>query len=370
MAPSTSRSEPRAKPPRAESLAKDPRWSALIRRDSSADGRFYYAVKTTGVYCRPSCGARAPRPENVEFFVSSLDAENAGYRACKRCKPGRPSLAVEHATRVADLCRFMQNAERLPSRKELAERAGLSVHHLQRVFKAATGLTPRAYAAAERARRVRTRLQAGASVTEAVYAAGYGSSSRFYESSETTLGMTASSYRAGGVDVRIRFAIGECSLGSILVAASPRGVCAISLGDEPERLIHELEDLFPKAELIGGDAEFDRLVGRVVAFVEAPGAGVDLPLDVRGTAFQLRVWQALRAIPAGATASYTEVAAELGAPSAVRAVANACAQNRLAVVIPCHRVVRTDGALAGYRWGVERKRAMLEREAKQSEPEG
>src|SRR5690606_1774627 len=234
-----------------------------------------------------------------------------------------------------------------------------------RVFKATTGLTPKAYAAAHRARRVRSELARAGSVTEAVYEAGYNSSGRFYAQADAVLGMRPGDYREGGMNNEIRFAVGECSLGSILVAASERGICAILIGDDPDALARELQDMFPNAGLVGGDAGFEQLVARVVGFVEAPGIGLDLPLDVRGTAFQQRVWQALRAIPAGETASYAQVAERIGAPKAVRAVAGACASNRLAVAIPCHRVVRSDGALSGYRWGVERKRALLEREARE-----
>jgi len=354
--------------PKAEILAAatvaDPRWAAVVARDASADGSFVYSVRTTGVYCRPSCGARTPRPENVAFHATTADAERAGFRPCKRCKPDQAPLAVRQAAMVADLCRRIEAADRTPSLDELAKHAAISVHHLHRVFKAATGLTPRAYAAAHRAKRVRAELDRGASVTDAIYGAGYNSNSRFYEESDGVLGMTPSAWRAGGANTDIRFAVGLCSLGSILVAASERGVCAILLGDDPDALTRELQDRFPHARLIGGDAKFEGLVARVVGFVEAPQLGLDLPLDVRGTAFQQRVWQALRAIPPGETASYSEVARRIGAPKSVRAVAGACAANALAVAIPCHRVVRNDGGLSGYRWGVERKRALLAREAR------
>jgi AraC family transcriptional regulator of adaptative response/methylated-DNA-[protein]-cysteine methyltransferase len=263
---------------------------------------------------------------------------------------------------VAELCRLIESAEKVPSLDELASHAGLSAFYLHRVFKAVTGLTPKAYAAAQRANRVRVELERSESVTDAIYGAGYSSSGRFYDESDRVLGMSPSSYRDGGADTEIRFAIGQCSLGAILVAASGRGVCAIFLGDDPEALARELQDRFPRASLIGADPEFERLVAKVVGCVEAPGLGLDLPLDVRGTAFQQRVWQALREIPAGTTASYTDIAARIGAPRSVRAVARACATNALAVAIPCHRVVRRDGGLSGYRWGVERKRELLERE--------
>lgn len=347
---------------RAAATLKDPRWATVLTRDPAADGRFFYSVRTTGVYCRPSCGARAPRPENVEFHLSAADAERAGFRPCRRCRPDQPSVGARQAALVAELCRFIETSERPPSLAELAKRAGLSPWHLHRVFKAVAGVTPAAYAAAHRARRLRAELDRAATVTEAIYGAGYGSAGRFYGKSDQLLGMTPTRYRAGGRNVRIRFAIGECSLGSILVAASERGVCAIFLGDDPEALARDLQDRFPRAELVGGDAGFEELVSGVVGLVEAPKRGLKLPLELRGTAFQQRVWQALRGIPPGATASYADIARRIGAPESVRAVARACAANPLAVAIPCHRVVRTDGALSGYRWGVERKRALLERE--------
>jgi AraC family transcriptional regulator of adaptative response/methylated-DNA-[protein]-cysteine methyltransferase len=341
----------------------DARWAAVRARDASADGTFYYSVKTTGVYCRPSCAARPARRENVAFHANLAAAERAGFRACKRCKPDQPPLAERQATQIAALCRLIETSDQVPTLDDLASHAGLSVFHVHRVFKAVTGVTPKAYAAAHRARRVRGELRARGTVTEAIYGAGYNSSARFYETSTAMLGMTPTKYRAGGSDLEIRFAIGQCSLGSILVAATARGVCAISLGDDPEALVHDLERRFPRAQLLGADAAFEQLVAQVVGLVEQPRLGGTLPLDIRGTAFQQRVWKALRKIPAGKTASYADIARKIGAPRAVRAVAQACAANALAVAIPCHRVVRTDGDLSGYRWGVERKRALLDREA-------
>ena len=341
----------------------DPRWRAVLERDASADGKFFYSVKTSGVYCRPSCPSRAARPENVQFHDTSADAEGSGFRPCKRCKPDQPSLASQHAAVVADLCRYINETEQQPTLDELSRRTGMSPYHLHRVFKQITGLTPRAYARAHRAKRVRTELSRAGTVTEAIYDAGYNSSGRFYEQSMQVLGMTPTQYRSGGADTQIRFAIGECSLGSILVAQSTQGVCAILIGDEPETLVRELQDQFQSAKLIGDDQAFERLVAKVIGFVEAPNLGLDLPLDVRGTAFQQRVWQALRDIPPGKTASYLQVATRIGSPRSVRAVAQACGANMLAVAIPCHRVVRSDGALSGYRWGVERKRALLAKEA-------
>lgn len=339
------------------------RWSALRARDAAADGAFFYSVRTTGVYCRPSCAARPARPENVAFHATSAEAQAAGFRPCKRCKPDQPSLAERNAAAVALACRAIEAAEEATSLEALAAEAGMSPFHFHRVFKAVTGLTPKAYADARRAERVRQALGETGTVTEAIYDAGFGSGSRFYEKSAQVLGMTPTRFRAGGDKAVIRFAIGQCSLGAILVAATEAGVCAILLGDDPQELIQDLQDRFDRAELVGGDAEFEALVARVVGFVEQPRLGLDLPLDVRGTAFQQRVWQALRDIPAGETASYADVALAIGNPAAVRAVAQACAANALAVAIPCHRVVRTDGALSGYRWGVERKRALLDREA-------
>ena len=341
----------------------DPRWARVLARDPSADGQFVYAVKTTGVYCQPSSPSRLPRPENVEFFDTPADAEAAGYRPSRRASPDQTTARTQQAALVAAACRRIEAAETPPTLDALAQEAGLSPYHFHRLFKSVTGLTPRAYAAAHRARKLRTQLGRGSSVTEAIYDAGFNASSRFYEASDNVLGMTPSRYRAGGAQTTIRFAVGECSLGSILVAQSDRGICAILMGDDPDALVRDLQDTFPKAELIGGDAGFEDLVAKVVGFVEAPSLGLDLPLDVRGTAFQERVWQALREVPPGSTTSYTEIAARIGAPKAIRAVAQACAANHIAVAIPCHRVIRRDGNTSGYRWGVERKRALLEREA-------
>lgn len=342
-----------------KTITEDPRFAAIRARDAAQDGRFVYAVRTTGVYCRPSCGARPARPENVAFYEDGEGARAAGFRPCKRC---RPDEERREARIVAEACRTIEAAEELPRLDDLAERAGLSPSHFHRVFKKATGLTPRAYGAAERAKRVRSGLAGGGSVTEAIYDAGFNASSRFYEASNAMLGMTPSDWKAGGTKAQIHFAVGQCSLGAILVARTEKGICAITIGDYPEALVRDLQDRFPKADLVGQDADFERTVAAVVGFVEAPRVGLDLPLDIRGTAFQQRVWQALRDIPAGQTSTYTEVARRIGEPKAVRAVAGACAANPIAIVIPCHRVVRADGGLSGYRWGVERKRELLERE--------
>jgi AraC family transcriptional regulator of adaptative response/methylated-DNA-[protein]-cysteine methyltransferase len=276
-------------------------------------------------------------------------------------------MAARHAALIVQACHLIEQAETPPTLDELAAKVGLSAFHFHRLFKAETGLTPKAYANAFRARRLRSALDApsGAdgSITDAIYDAGFNANSRFYETSDARLGMQPREYRAGGRNARIRFAVGQTSLGAILVAQSERGICAILLDDDPDRLVRDLQDRFPKAQLIGGDRGFEQLIAQVVGFIEAPALGLNLPLDVRGTAFQERVWKALCEIPPGAVVSYTQIAARIGSPKAVRAVAKACGANAIAVAIPCHRVVRKDGDLSGYRWGVERKRELLERES-------
>ncbi|MGH8436016.1 MAG: bifunctional DNA-binding transcriptional regulator/O6-methylguanine-DNA methyltransferase Ada [Pseudomonas sp.] len=348
----------------AAATVNDPRWAAVLARSPAADGQFFFSVKSTGVYCRPSCAARLAKPENVQFHATCEEAERAGFRPCMRCRPNQPSLAEQHLAKVTQACRVIDGAEQIPSLEALAKQVGMSAYHFHRVFKAITGLTPKGYADAQRAKRVRAELGRSESVTEAIYDAGFNSNGRFYEASNQMLGMTPSKYRAGGVNTQIRFAVGECSLGSILVAQSQRGVCAILLGDDPDLLARDLQDRFPHSNLMGGDSDFEQVVAKVVGFVEAPAIGLELPLDVRGTAFQQRVWRALQDIPSGSTASYADIALRIGSPRAVRAVAGACAANVLAVAIPCHRVIRNDGGLSGYRWGVERKRALLDLEAR------
>ena len=342
-------------------IEQDPRWAAILARDPKADALFVYGVKTTGVYCRPSSASRLPRPQNIEFFDTPAQAEAAGYRASKRAAGDRTQVAAHHAQLVANACRHIEQAESPPSLEVLAAQAGLSPFHFHRVFKAVTGLTPKGYASAHRSRKVRDGLKEQHSVTDALYDAGFNSNSRFYESANQLLGMKPSDYRAGGTNNEILFAVGQCSLGAILVAQSARGVCAILLGDDPDKLVRDLQDQFPKASLVGADHSFEQLVAQVVGFIEAPALGLDLPLDLRGTAFQERVWQALRDIPLGSTVSYGQIAERIGAPKAFRAVAQACGANCLAVAIPFHRVVRSNGVLSGYRWGGERKRKLLAR---------
>jgi AraC family transcriptional regulator of adaptative response/methylated-DNA-[protein]-cysteine methyltransferase len=340
----------------------DARWDAIVSKDKRADGQFYFSVRTTGVYCRPSCPARLARRENVAFHLSCEAAEAAGFRACKRCRPREASQSERDAALIARACSLIEKSDQPLRLATLAAASGLSPFHFHRVFKAATGVTPKAYADAHRADRVRKALPSSRTITDAIYDAGFNSNGRFYASSAQVLGMTPGRYRAGGEWVEIRFAIGECSLGSILVAATDKGVCAILMGSDPDALVRQLQDRFAKAEFIGGDTKFEALVAKVIGFVEQPRLGLDLPLDVRGTAFQQRVWRALRQIGVGKTASYGEIAARIGSPKSIRAVAQACAANLIAVAIPCHRVIRTDGRLSGYRWGVQRKRALLERE--------
>ena len=345
-------------------VADDPRWPRVVARDRTVDGQFWYSVATTGVYCRPPCPSRTANPKNVQFHDTLQSAKATGFRPCKRCNPDGPSIDGENTAIVARACRLIEQSEEEPSLNELAEAVALSASYFHRLFKATTGLTPKGYAAAHRAAKVREGLESANSVTQAIYDAGFNSSGRFYEKSTTMLGMTPTRYRAGGANEDIRFAVGQSSLGAILVASSQKGVASILLGNDPDALVRDLQDRFPNARLIGGDKDYEALVARVVGFVEAPALGLDLPLDVRGTAFQQRVWQALKDIPVGQTTSYAEIASRIGSPKAVRAVAGACAANNLAVAVPCHRVVRNDGSLSGYAWGVERKRALLDREAR------
>jgi AraC family transcriptional regulator of adaptative response/methylated-DNA-[protein]-cysteine methyltransferase len=344
------------------------RWQAVVRRDRSADGTFVYAVETTGIFCRPSCAARRALRENVQFFPTTSAAKKAGFRPCKRCRPDEDSSVDSHAAAVSRACRLIEESQSSVDLPSLAAAAGLSPSHFHRVFKSMTGVTPRDYAAAHRSQRVRDRLtsasSSSSSISWALYNAGYNSSGRFYSTAAKTLGMKPADFKAGGKGATIRFAAGECSLGAILVAATELGVCAIFLGDDPVTLLHDLEDRFPQANIVGGDRDFEKLVAQVVAFVERPAAGLNLPLHVQGTAFQHRVWKALCEIPPGQTRNYAQIARRSGNPNATRAAAKACCANPLAVAIPCHRVIRTDGGLAGYRWGIDRKAKLLQTESR------
>jgi len=355
------------KPPKPtlSPVTDDPRWARIVARDKTADGHIWYSVSTTGIYCRASCPSRVANPKNVQIYDSLESAQATGFRPCRRCKPDSASVEAENAALVAKACRLLEQSEEEPSLEALAEAIGRSPGYFHRLFKATTGLTPKGYAAAYRAKKVRQGLASGNTVTEAIYEAGFNSSGRFYEKSADMLGMTPSKYRAGAANEEIRFAVGQTSLGAILVASSEKGVAAILLGDDPDALVRNLQDRFSKANLIGADREYEALIAQVIGFVEMPRRGLNLPLDVRGTAFQQRVWQALQEIPVGKTASYAEVARRIGSPASVRAVASACASNNLAVAVPCHRVVRKDGSISGYAWGIERKLTLLEREQAQ-----
>jgi AraC family transcriptional regulator of adaptative response/methylated-DNA-[protein]-cysteine methyltransferase len=358
----TAQSIPIAPKGSAEYLTEKSRWEAILEKDRKADGKFCFAVKTTGIFCRPSCPSRRPNFENVTFYETPLDAERAGFRSCKRCDPKGPSHFEKNAKAVAAVCRAINEAEELASLHELAASANMSPSYFHRIFKRATGLTPKAYAIANRSDRVQKALFKRHTVTEAIYEAGFKSNGRFYADCSKMLGMKPKEYKKGGAGATIRFAIAESSLGPILVASSEKGVCAILMGDDPDLLAKDLQDRFPKAHLIGGDENYERLIAKVVGFIEAPKIGLALPLDVRGTAFQRRVWKALMEIPNGKTATYSQIAERIGYPRAARAVARACEANSLAVAIPCHRVLRTDGSISGYRWGVDRKRTLLHRE--------
>jgi len=339
------------------------RWQALVRRDQRADGAYLYGVVTTGVYCRPACSSRLPNRENVRFFDTFREAEEAGFRPCKRCNPRSEEGKDTQAEAVARACELIDESEEPPTLAELAGAVGLSPSYLHRLFKKTVGVTPKQYAMEKRLGDVRERLQTDATVTEAIYEAGFASSSRFYEDITEKLGMKPSEYRNGGQGMRIHSAIAQSYLGWVQVAATAKGICAIDLADSPDDLKARLRARFPEASLVENDPNFQVLVAQVLAFLESPQEGLDLPLDVQGTAFQRRVWLALRQIPPGSTASYGEIAARIGNRQAARAVAQACASNPIAVAIPCHRVVRSDGDLGGYRWGQERKGKLLEQES-------
>lgn len=345
-----------------EFLTDIQRWEALVQRDPQANDTFLYAVKTTGVYCRPGCSSRLPNQKNVAFFETCVDAEQAGFRPCKRCQPNAISPRHQQVEAIAQICKLIETSAESLSLKELALAAGFSQYHFQRLFKEVVGVTPKQYAVAQRAKRLRNELNQETSITQAIYDSGFGASSSFYEGATHMLGMTPTEYKRGAAGIAIRFALRESFLGWVLVAATERGICAIKFGDAPDSLINQLQSRFPNAQFCETDT-FASWVEQVVAFVETPPRGLNLPLDIQGTAFQQRVWQMLQTIPSGSTTSYATIAQRIGNSKAVRAVARACAANQLAVAIPCHRVVGSDGALTGYRWGVDRKRALLAREA-------
>jgi AraC family transcriptional regulator of adaptative response/methylated-DNA-[protein]-cysteine methyltransferase len=337
----------------------DNHWQQVMARDARQDGRFVFAVRTTGVYCRPSCPSRRPRRDSVEFFPDPREAERAGYRACLRCKPTEVSSQAQYVLRARQL---LDNAEGVMTLAQLSKLAGLSPFHLQRLFKRATGLSPREYQSARRMQHVKTELRKGEDVTTALYDAGFSSPSRLYEKSDKQLGMTPGAYRRGGAGMTITFAMVPTPLGRMLVAATERGLCAVRFGEGVTELERDLRNEFHAADLRRDDAAMRRYTEPLLANLCGDKITIDLPLDVRATAFQQKVWDTLRHIPRGETRSYTEIAHEIGDPKAVRAVARACASNPVALAVPCHRVVRSDGDLAGYRWGVERKKKLLETE--------
>ncbi len=350
-------------PPNPAFLLPSERWEALIERNPNARDRFVYAVITTGIYCRPTCASRRPKRTNVVFFDNWQQAEAGGFRPCKRCSPQRPEPGNAAAEIVARSCAIIEASEREPSLVQLAEVVGLSPSYFQRLFKSVLGVTPKQYGMAQRASRARKNLQGGMTVTQAAYEAGYESIGQFYGMAAQSLGMPPSTYQKRGRGKYIRYAIAPCCLGWVLVATTDRGICKIDLDRAPNPLRDRLRADFSEAELCEDAVELQATVAKVLALLATPAAACDLPLDIQGTAFQQRVWAALRAIAPGTTASYAEIANNIGNPKASRAVARACGANRIAVVIPCHRVVRGDGSLGGYRWGTDRKQALLKKES-------
>jgi len=338
------------------------RWAAVLARDHAYDGAFVFAVRTTGIYCRPGCPARRPKPENVVFFESAQAAEAAGFRACLRCRPDAATGDGARLQAILRACRLIAESETPPTLGALADAGGMSRFHFQRVFKRELGMTPKQYADAQRQARARAALRSAATVTEALYDAGYDSAARFYAQAGRALGMSPGDYKAGGRGQAIWYALADSALGRVLVAGTARGLCAIFFGDADAALEAELRTRFPNARLVAADEAMREWVAEAVAYIDMPKGVFQLPLDIQGTAFQQKVWAALRDIPFGETATYAELARRVGAPAATRAVASACGANPAAVAVPCHRVLRSDGGLGGYRWGIERKRRLLDRE--------
>lgn len=341
----------------------DHRWQAVVARDKDADGQFFYAISTTKIYCYPSCPSRLALRANTRFFKTSAEAEQADFRPYKRCQSNQDTPSSRDARLISQACRLIENSHEIPRLETLAQSQHLSSSHFHRLFKSITGVTPRAYAIAHRANKIRTELNQNTLITDAIYQAGFNSNGRFYATSNKVLGMTPTNFKNGGDSENIHYSIGACSFGSILVAYSDKGICAVLIHDDEQPLFADLQKRFPKATLVEDKTDFKNWLVQIIHFVEAPKKGLQLPLDIRGTIFQQRVWQLLQKIPLGTTASYTDIATKLGDPKAVRAVARACAANPIAILVPCHRVVRRDGGISGYRWGVENKRMLIAREA-------
>lgn len=362
---SHSHTQPQDSTPARTFNSDDSRWQAVTERDGSADGVFFYGVKTTGIFCRPSCGARTPLRKNVSFYPEPSEAKRAGFRACKRCKPESTPPRQRQKELVVEVCRLIEQSAKEPTLNELAGAVGLSPYHFNRVFKGIVGVTPKQYAIAHRSQAAAKNLKSSKDVTSAIYESGYGASSRFYESVQRRHGMTATDIRKGGDGIQIRYAFADSSLGLVAVAATAKGICAVLFGASQEELAEDLQNRFPKAvfEVADAGSDFERWVERTLDYLEGESSCFGIPLDVRGTAFQELVWRALHDIPRGQTASYAEVAERIGRPKSARAVAGACAANPVAVIIPCHRVVHADGGLSGYRWGTGKKRQLLERES-------
>jgi len=338
------------------------RWNAIVNRDQNADGVFYYAVKTTGVFCLPSCSSRLPNRENVEYFDTWQKAESAGYRPCKKCNPTANSKSEEIEQKIIRACRSIEQSDTPLKLNDLAQEATLSPYHFHRLFKKIVGITPKQYSSRHQSHRFKESLTTSQSVTDAIYTAGYSSSSAAYNKRQDQLAMNPKAYRNGAAGITITYGLAECFLGWVIVAATERGICAIEFGDDPKTLPQQVQSRFLKARLQKAGSGFGSLIKEVVDFIKTPGNDFNIPLDIQGTAFQQQVWNVLRQIKPGGTVSYTEVAERIGNPNAIRAVAAACASNKLAVVIPCHRVISKDGKLSGYRWGVERKKMLLETE--------
>lgn len=347
-------------------ITNDARWQAVMTRDSNADGCFFYAITTTGIYCYPSCPSRLAQRVNTLFFATSNDAQRAGFRPCKRCQSDQDTPLNRNTHIVANACRLIESSNEPIDLETLAKSQHMSRYHFHRLFKSITGITPKAYSLVYRAHKIKTELTDCSSITEAIYHAGFNSSACFYATSTEILGMTPTQFKNGGHSETIHYSIGTCSFGPILVARSEKGICAILIHNDNKPILADLQKRFPKATLVEDKSDFHHWLAQVIHFVEAPQKGLELPLDIRGTIFQQRVWHILQRIPLGTTASYTDIATQLGDPKAVRAVARACAANPIALLVPCHRVVRSDGGISGYRWGAENKRTLIAREAAQT----